>query len=136
MARSKSQRGEKPVRKMHPNSLKNLQPFKTGDDPRRNVGGVPQDQKELNALLDEIFAEEISDDKGNKMQKLRVALNRLLLSKNPSGPIHVLDRRFGKVREQIDLTNSDGSLVSKLSDEERLARMKQLAAAIAEEIEK
>ncbi len=43
----------------------------------------------------------------------------------------------GKFTERVDLSNSDGSLTTPpLPDEERLARMKQLAAVIADEVKK
>lgn len=101
MTKKKSQRTAKSVRKMNPNSLKNLKPFAKGDDPRRNPGGVPQDVKEFNALLDELFAEEITDEKGKKIQKLRVALNRMLLGRNIFGAIHLLERRYGKIPQPV-----------------------------------
>lgn len=69
---------------------------------------VPQDVKELNALLDEILNEEISDERGNKMQKLRVALNRLILSKNIAGIMYVLDRKFGRIPQAVELSNKEG----------------------------
>lgn len=103
MTRKKSQTPAKSVRKMHPNSLKNLQPFAKGDDPRRNAGGVPKDVQELNAKLDELFAEEVTDEKGKKMQKLMFALNRMLLGRNIAGAIHLLERRYGKIPQPMTL---------------------------------
>lgn len=79
------------------------------DDRINRNGRPPANSAELNALIDEIFAEEITDGR-NSMSKVRVALNRLLLHKTPAGPIHVFDRRFGKVSDRLDISNSDGSL--------------------------
>lgn len=45
-------------------------------------------------------------------------------------------KMHGRFTEKIDLTNSDGSLKPAVSDEERLERMKAMAAAIAEEMKK
>jgi hypothetical protein len=64
---------------------------------------TPQNVIELNALLDDIFAELVTDASGAQMEKLRVALNRLLLGKNPQGVIHLLERRYGKVPQTINL---------------------------------
>lgn len=86
------------------------------NDPRINRKGrphVPKDMRELNALLDEIFAEEISvTDKGERMTKLRAALNRLLLGKNPSGAIHVLERRYGKIPQAVDVNMPNTIMVN------------------------
>lgn len=78
-------------------------PFVKGD-PRINRKGrppIPKDQRELNKVLDEIFAEIITDGSGRQLDKLRVALNRLLLGKSPRGVIHLLERRYGKVPQPI-----------------------------------
>ena len=92
-------------------NTKNLKPFKKGHDPRRNVKGrPPANSEELNTLIDEVFAETLTNDKGRQSTKIRDALERLLTHKNPIGTIHLLDRRFGKVSDKIDLSNSDGSL--------------------------
>ncbi len=92
-------------------------------DPRINrKGRPPANSDELNALLDSIFSEVVTDGK-TSMTKLQVALNRLLAHKNPAGAIHLLDRRYGKVKELIDLSNSDGSLKPEhLTPSEILAR--------------
>lgn len=84
-------------------------PF-TKDDPRINRNGRPpaRDAEELNAVIDELLAEEMTNEKGEKIDKLRIALNRLLFSKSPAGAIHILDRRFGKVKEVHELTGKDG----------------------------
>ena len=68
---------------------------------RKGRPPIPKDVKELNEALDKIFAEEITDGSGQTMQKLYVALNRLLLGKNARGVIHLLERRYGKVPQPI-----------------------------------
>ncbi len=90
----------------------------------------PKDVRELNDLIDEILAEEISDSSGQKMQKIRVLLNRLILSKTPVGQIHILDRRFGKVPDKVDLSNTDGRLKPEtLKPSEIAERVAQLLLA-------
>lgn len=42
----------------------------------------------------------------------------------------------GKFTERVDISNTDGSLQPKTTDEDRRARMKELAVAIAEEVKK
>ena len=85
-------------------------------DPRINRKGrppIPKDQAELNTLLDEIFGEQIeiplTDGSKVKMGRLRAMIIKMALSKNVTGGIHLLDRRYGKVKEVVDLQNSDGS---------------------------
>jgi hypothetical protein len=97
-------------------------PFKRNDpltgekDERINRDGAlkPRSVRDLEKLLDEIFDEELTvtsnDGKPEKMTELKALLKRMLRSKNIGGGIHVLDRRFGKVAEKLDLSNSDGSL--------------------------
>lgn len=83
----------------------------TGEkDPRINREGrkTPKDVQELNALIDEILNEDAEDTKGNRMQKARVVINRLIMSKSPAGQIHILDRRFGKVPQAVELGGADG----------------------------
>jgi hypothetical protein len=106
MARKKSQTAEKKQRQVHPNSLKNLKPFTGGPDPRRNMNGpTPKDAAELNAMIDDLFAEDVPAAKGQKEKRVKAVIRELLMSKNPSGPIHVLDRRFGKVAQAVDVTS-------------------------------
>lgn len=107
-------------------------PFKPNDpetgekDERINRKGrlMPKSLIELQDIIDEIFAETIKDSSGNEMDKLSIALNRLLLHKNPAGAIHVLDRRFGKVPQNINMEIQD-----ELTDDERIARLTALLDA-------
>jgi hypothetical protein len=102
-------------------NTKNLKPFKKGHDPRRNVKGrPPANSEELNALIDEIFAETLTNDKGRQSTKIRDAIERLLSHQNPAGVIHILDRRYGKVKQDVNLLNLN---LSELTNEqlERIA---------------
>lgn len=124
--RRKSQVREMKQRKpVHPNSLKNLRPFTGGPDPRRNTKGpLPKDAQELNILLDEIFAEETTFQK-HKTDKLRAAINKLLLGKAPIGTIHILERRFGKIPQPVDVT-SGGEKISTISPDQVAQRVAEL----------
>lgn len=86
----------------------------TGEiDPRINRKGrglKPRSQKELEDLLDEFFDEEVELSDGDvtiKMERLRALLLKMAQSRHPAAWIHLLDRRFGKVTEHIDLTSKD-----------------------------
>jgi phage terminase large subunit len=99
-------------------------PFKANDpetgekDERINRKGrlPPKDLVELKDIIDEIFNETIRDSSsGKEMDKLSVALNRLLFSKSPAGAIHILDRRFGKVPQAIEMSNTGGASGSRIA---------------------
>ena len=94
----------------HKRNTKGLIPFVKGD-PRINRNGRPSNSAELNNLLDEIFAEQVEDERGRKVEKLRVMLNRMMISKNAASQIHLLDRRFGKIPDVIKGEGKDGEIV-------------------------
>lgn len=105
-------------------------PFKpnnpiTGErDERINRLGTikPRSQKELEAMLDQIFDAQIiikdSDGKKYKMSELQSMLMKLARSRNVSGPIHLLERRFGKVKQPIDI-GGDGKIIVRLINDEK-----------------
>ena len=72
---------------------------------------MPKDMRQFNELLDEIFAEQVEDERGRKVEKLRVMLNRMMISKNAASQIHLLDRRFGKIPDVIKGEGKDGEIV-------------------------
>lgn len=78
-------------------------------DPRINRRGrprVPKSAVELNKLIDEIAAEEVVNPAtGEQVQRLRAMLRSMMTGKDSRGKVHILDRRYGKVKEEIDITS-------------------------------
>jgi hypothetical protein len=108
--------------------------------PRANPRGkrAPKDAAALNRLIDEIASETVvNPSTGEQVQRIRAMLRGMMTGRDSRGKVEVLNRRYGKVKDEVDVTSGGESLVTPpLPDEERLARMKQLAAVIAEEIKK
>jgi hypothetical protein len=90
----------------NPNSLKNLKPAKKGEV--RNKTGRP---KKL-PKLDELLAEVLGDTEEGKTQAQTIL--EALVKKANSGDVKaaalLLDRGYGKVKENIDITTNDESL--------------------------
>jgi len=119
-------------------------PFKRNDpetgfkDDRINRKGYlkPRSQRELEALIDEIADEQVpTDDKQVVMTKLRLAINRLLLSKQPAGPIYIIDRRFGKIKDEVVISSdSVEQLLQYLPDDllERIAQGEKVGDVLVE----
>ena len=82
--------------------------FQPGNDPRRNLKGrgkLPANAKELNTLIDEILAQEVKNpNTGEMVTRLRLLLRSMTTSKQSAEKIHILDRRFGKVAQAVDVT--------------------------------
>lgn len=125
----------------------NLQPKKrrglgkpfTKDDPRINRKGYlkPRVQRELEALIDEVFDEEIDvmlRGKKEKITQLKAGLIDLWRNKNIFGRMNLLDRRFGKVTERVDLTSGNEKLELKIEDERFNRAIASLADAIRESV--
>lgn len=85
-------------------------PFVKGDPRINRKGRPPANSEELNALIDDIFAESLAGARGKQTTRIRDALERLLSHKNPIGTIHLLDRRFGKVSDKLDITSKGEAL--------------------------
>lgn len=102
---------------------------------KRNNKGRPRSFDALRALAQEIAAEPISAEE--KMTRIEALLRVMSSSRNPADRRTFLEYAFGKPKEELSLSNPDGSLSPQpLPDEERLARMKQLAVMIAAEVNK
>lgn len=119
-------------KKVNPKSLANLKPFEKGDS-RINRAGRPKSFDELRSLFQDIAAEEITL---NGKKYTRAQAIGLAMSMDKKMMRDFLEFAFGKPTEKVDLSNSDGTLAPKIPDEERLARMKELAVMIAKEVRK
>jgi hypothetical protein len=96
---------------------------------------MPKNVRELNNAIDGILAEQEEIKKGKKLDKLRITINRLLLSPNPAGPIYILDRRFGKVKDEVVISSdSIEQLLQYLPDDllERIAQGEKIGDVLVE----
>jgi hypothetical protein len=98
-------------------------PFTKGDPRINRKGRPPKNSEELNALLDEIFAEQVPIAKGKKVHHLREVISRLL--KSDSGAMYVIDKRFGKTPQAIDVT-SKGEQIQNVPPEQIAQRVASL----------
>ena len=82
----------------------------TKGDKRINRAGrprVPKSAIELNKLIDEIAAEDVVNPAtGEQVQRLRAMLRSMMTGKDGRGKVHLLDRRYGKVAERVDVNQS------------------------------
>jgi len=112
-------------------------PFVKGDTRinRKGRPHVPKNIRELNETIDEVLEEQEEIQKGIKIDKLRITINRLLLSPNPAGAIYILDRRFGKVKDEVVISSdSIEQLLQYLPDDllERIAQGEKVGDVIVE----
>jgi hypothetical protein len=88
-------------------------PFTGADDPRRHKTGrprVPKSAVELNKLIDEIAAEEVENPVTHEqVQRIRAMLRSMMTGKDSRGKVHLLDRRYGKVPDKLEM-NSDNKI--------------------------
>ena len=96
------------------------QPVNTGEnrkpgtfakgDARINRKGrprVPKSTLELQKLIDEIAAEEVENpNTGERLPRIRAMLRSMMIGKDTSGKVHILDRRYGKVTDRVDVTTN------------------------------
>jgi hypothetical protein len=113
----------------------NLIPFVKGDK-RINRKGVPPEAIAARRFVQQVGAEIVKA--GDEELTRYYAMIRLMFNSRQPKDREMLLKLMGHMpKEEIDVSNSDGSLTAPpLPDEERLARMKQLAAVIAEEIKR
>jgi hypothetical protein len=98
------------------------EPVKTGQnrkpgtfakgDARINRKGrprVPKSAVELNKLIDEIAAEEVvNPNTGEQVQRIRAMLRGMMTGKDSRGKVEVLNRRYGKVKDEGDVRIPEG----------------------------
>jgi hypothetical protein len=90
--------------------------FKKGFDTRRWLEGrprVPKDRAEAAKIIDNVIWEELSrtitnPDSKEDVDALRLMIRSMIRNKNMQDKI--LDRIVGKVKQELDLSNSDGAL--------------------------
>lgn len=94
----------------NPNAKENLKPFKKGFDVRRNLKGIPKSAVEARKHLFKIAAEILESDKGD-MTRFDAMLRLKFGSRAPKDFETILKGMYpGLLTDNIDLTNSDGSL--------------------------
>jgi len=82
----------------------NLKPLKKGYDPNRNMKGRP---KSIVTELNELLSDRIQDQKSGKYIDKGRAILDVLITKGLRGDIRaiqeILDRLYGKAKQEIDL---------------------------------
>ena len=110
-------------------TAENSQPQKTvrgkpfvKNDPRLNKKGrprVPKNAQELNKLLAQIAAEEITNpNTGEQVRRIDALLRSMFTSKAPADRQYVIDRMFGKIPQATDVTIEDKTIVVDLIEDD------------------
>lgn len=93
----------------NPNVKDNLKPFVKGDK-RINRLGRPKSFDALRKLAQKIAAEELQSTDGDVITRIEALLRVMSTSRNPADRKTFLEYAFGKPKEEVDLSNSDGTL--------------------------
>lgn len=90
----------------------NLKPFQKGHDPRRNLKGVPPKLPQLDILLAKVMGEEKNDITAAEaiLQALRARATRASTSYDIRAAEILLERAFGKVKQDVGLDLSENSI--------------------------
>jgi len=92
------------------------------NDPRLNKKGrprVPKNAHELNKLLAQIAAEEITNpNTGEQVRRIDALLRSMFTSKAPADRQYVVDRMFGKIPQATDVTIEDKTIVVDLIEDD------------------
>jgi hypothetical protein len=111
---------------------KNLRPFKKGDDPRRNLKGVPADAIAARKLFREIGAEllKLEERKKNgevvitEISRLEAKIQLMFSSRNPRDSELILKAMYpGLLKDEVDVkgTGKDGEFIIRFIDETKKA---------------
>jgi hypothetical protein len=81
-------------------------------DPRINRKGrprVPKSALELNKLIDDIAAEDVTNPvTGEQIQRIRAMLRSMMTGKDSRGKVEILNRRYGKVKDEVEHSGNLG----------------------------
>lgn len=81
----------------------NLKPFKKGNDPRRNLKGAPPVLPGLKEALEKVLTEQKDGMTG--LEAVFVALRTKAIRGDVRAIQEILDRYYGKVKQEFDLSN-------------------------------
>jgi hypothetical protein len=96
-------------------------PFSKNDPRISKVGRprVPKNAHELNKLLAQIAAEEITNpNTGEQVRRIDALLRSMFTSKAPADRQYVIDRMFGKIPQATDVTIEDKTIVVDLIEDD------------------
>ena len=79
-------------------------------DKRINRKGRPKSFDALRKLAQSIAAEELQSTDGDVITRIEALLRVMSTSRNPADRKTFLEYAFGKPKDEVDVTNSDGSL--------------------------
>ena len=83
--------------------IENLVPFVKGTDVRRNLKGPPKKLPHIDELLDKVLGAE--KDGVSACERILVALQKMAEKGDTRAAEIMLDRAFGKAKQQIELTS-------------------------------
>lgn len=82
----------------------------TKGDKRINRKGRPKSFDALRKLAQSIAAEELQSTDGDVITRIEALLRVMSTSRNPADRKTFLEYAFGKPKDEVDISNSDGSL--------------------------
>jgi hypothetical protein len=109
----------------HPNSRRNLIPFKKGGDPRANHKGRPKTFDQFRALAQKIAGQAIEDKDGNAITIGEFILRSWVESKEPALQRAFVEYAFGKVPDKPDAAGLENktTLILHYGHERELKRL-------------
>jgi len=107
----------------------NLIPFKKGPDKRRNLKGAPPKLPALDELMEKVMGE--MGESGLTAMEAILKAQRAKAAKGDTRAAELLlDRTYGKAKQSVDLSNTDGTLnnLSNLTTKELIQRAEAVKA--------